>query len=172
MNKKLNLQKFGKFIIFSNDVSGPNESNPATLWASIGDYRALKAGGNEDLVKWEGDVFGGQFGFDSYFNEKILLGLGISYFQGNADYWGDDKFGYFKGMHQNWSMGFQPFVAYRPYGGESNWWATAGFGQGELKIAHKDLSEQVSFTQHFNTAVGGRYRYFHIIHNKEMRRQN
>ena len=139
---------------------GPNESNPATLWASIGDYRALKAGGNEDFVKWEGDVFGGQLGFDSYFNEKILLGLGISYFQGNADYWGDDKFGYFKGTHQNWSMGFQPFVAYRPYGGESNWWATAGFGQGELKIAHKDLSEQVSFTQHFNTAIGGRYRLF------------
>ena len=160
-NEEMNLAEMLENSSFSvTAFPGPNESNPATLWASIGDNRKLRVGDDDDLIKWEGDVIGAQFGFDSYFNEKILFGLGMTYFQGKADYQGTDIFGYFRGKYQNWSTGLQPFLAYRTSGGVSEWWATAGFGQGEVRILHKDLSEKVSFTQHINTAIGGRYSLF------------
>ena len=104
-----------------------SQSQGITLWGA-GDYRSLEG---TDGVDWDGDLFSLQLGLDAQLNARTILGVAISQSQARLDYT-DTSLGA-SGDYDLDMTSVHPYAGWTA--GGLDFWATAGYGNGELEIS-------------------------------------
>ena len=109
-----------------------SQSQGITLWGA-GDYRSLEA---TDGVDWDGDLFSLQLGLDTQLNARTILGVAISKSQARLDY--TDPSLAVSGDYDLDMTSVHPYLGWAT--GGLDFWATAGYGEGELEISEDRAS--------------------------------
>ena len=104
-----------------------SQSQNFTLWGA-GDYRSIEGA---DGVRWDGDLFSLQLGLDARLNERTILGVAISKSQARLDY--TDPSLAVSGDYDLDMTSVHPYLGWAT--GGMDFWATAGYGDGELAIS-------------------------------------
>ncbi len=120
------------FVLPLNGAGSESQSQGFTLWGA-GDYRSLE--GTEG-VDWDGDLFSLQLGLDAQLNERTILGVAISQSQARLDYT-DTSLGV-SGDYDLDMTSVHPYLGWAT--GGLDFWATAGYGDGELEISEDGAS--------------------------------
>ncbi len=102
-------------------------SHGFTLWGA-GDYRSMEGA---EGVRWDGDLFSLQLGLDAQLNERTILGVAISKSQARLDYT-DPRLGA-SGDYDLDMTSVHPYLGWAT--GGLDFWATVGYGRGELEIS-------------------------------------
>ena len=102
-------------------------SHGFTLWGA-GDYRSIEGA---EGVRWDGDLFSLQLGLDAQLNERTVLGVAVSKSQARLDYT-DPRLGA-SGDYDLDMTSVHPYLGWAA--GGLDFWATAGYGDGELEIS-------------------------------------
>ena len=111
----------------ASESQSQSQSQPITLWGA-GDYRSLEGA---DGVDWNGDLFSLQLGLDAQLNARTILGLSVSKSQARLDYT-DSRLGA-SGDYDLDMTSVHPYLGWAT--GGMDFWATAGYGDGELEIS-------------------------------------
>ena len=98
-----------------------------TLWGA-GDYRDLKGA---DGVRWSGDLFSLQLGLDAHLNERTILGVSVSGSKVELDYTNPSAAA--GGNYDLDMTSVHPYLGWSA--GSLDFWATLGYGEGELEIS-------------------------------------
>ena len=98
-----------------------------TFWGA-GDYRDLKGA---DEVRWGGDFFSLHLGLDAQLSERTILGVSVSSSQVRLDY--TDPSLEASGDYDLDMTSVHPYLGWTT--GGLDFWATAGYGEGELEIS-------------------------------------
>ena len=104
-----------------------SQSQNFTLWGA-GDYRSIEGA---EGVRWDGDIFSLQLGLDAQLNERTILGVAISKSQARLDY--TDPSLAVSGDYDLDMTSVHPYLGW--VAGGLDFWATAGYGDGELEIS-------------------------------------
>ena len=120
------------FVLPLNGAGSESQSQGFTLWGA-GDYRSLE--GTEG-VRWDGDLFSLQLGLDAQLNERTILGVAVSKSQARLDYT-DSSLGA-SGDYDLDMTSVHPYLGW--VAGGLDFWATAGYGDGELEISEDGAS--------------------------------
>ena len=120
------------FVLPLNGAGSESQSQGFTLWGA-GDYRSLE--GTEG-VRWDGDLFSLQLGLDAQLNERTILGVAVSKSQARLDYT-DSSLGA-RGDYDLDMTSVHPYLGW--VAGGLDFWATAGYGDGELEISEDGAS--------------------------------
>ena len=102
-------------------------SHGFTLWGA-GDYRSIEGA---EGVRWDGDLFSLQLGLDAQLNARTILGVAISKSQARLDY--TDPSLAISGDYDLDMTSVHPYLGW--VAGGLDFWATAGYGDGELEIS-------------------------------------
>ncbi len=106
---------------------GEADDTQLTLWGA-GDYRNLKGA---DGVRWDGDLFSLRMGLDVHLNENTIVGVSISGSQAKLDYTNPSMAT--SGDYDLDMASVHPYLGWAA--GSMDFWATAGYGKGELEIS-------------------------------------
>ncbi len=98
-----------------------------TFWGA-GDYRDLKGA---DEVRWGGDFFSLHLGLDAQLSARTILGVSVSSSQVRLDY--TDPSLEASGDYDLDMTSVHPYLGWTT--GGLDFWATAGYGEGELEIS-------------------------------------
>ncbi len=135
------------FVLPLNGDGGGGGSGlgSVSVWGS-GEYRNLS--GDSDGIEFDGDMYGAQIGVDSMVRDNLLAGVALSWSEGDLEYEDSNAGG--GGGEGDYAV---DVVALHPYiGGRSgslNWWATLGYGTGEVEITpqtEQSASNDVTMT--------------------------
>ena len=133
------------------DDAGTDASSLA-FWGS-GEYRDLsgKSGG----LKWDGKLYGAQLGLDVRLGEDVVAGVAMSQLESNLRYTGHDDGadGPDEGTHKLNINSAYPYIGGRS--GELDWWATVGYGEGELEITPQGETGKTSDVSLRTFGIGG-----------------
>ena len=133
------------------DDAGTDASSLA-FWGS-GEYRDLsgKSGG----LKWDGKLYGAQLGLDVRLGEDVVAGVAMSQLESNLRYTGHDDGadGPNEGTHKLNINSAYPYIGGRS--GELDWWATVGYGEGELEITPQGETGKTSDVSLRTFGIGG-----------------
>ncbi len=113
-----------------------SESQSITLWGA-GDYRSIEGA---DGVRWDGNLFSLQLGLDAQLNERTILGVAISKSQARLDYTDPSL-----AVSGDYDLDMTSVHSYAGWAaGGLDFWATAGYGDGELDISEdRTLGEAI-----------------------------
>ncbi len=121
------LSKSNFVLPLSATGAGAADGAQLTLWGA-GDYRDLKGA---DGVRWSGDLLSLQLGLDAHLNERTILGVSVSKSQVELNYTNP---GPAAGGNYDLDMtSVHPYLGWTA--GGLDFWATLGYGQGELEIS-------------------------------------
>ena len=122
------------FVLPLNGAGGgaAEKAQDFTLWGA-GDYRSMEA---TDGVRWDGDLFSLQLGLDAQLNERTILGVAISKSQARLDY--TDPSLAVSGDYDLDMTSVHPYLGW--VAGGLDFWATLGYGDGELEISEDRAS--------------------------------
>ena len=122
------------FVLPLNGAGGgaAEKAQDFTLWGA-GDYRSMEGA---EGVNWDGDLFSLQLGLDARLNERTILGVAISKSQARLDYT-DPRLGA-RGDYDLDMTSVHPYLGWAA--GGLDFWATAGYGDGELDISEDGAS--------------------------------
>ncbi len=122
------------FVLPLNGAGGgaAEKAQDFTLWGA-GDYRSIEG---TDGVRWDGDLFSLQLGLDAQLNERTVLGVAISKSQARLDYT-DTSLGV-SGDYDLDMTSVHPYLGWAA--GGMDFWATLGYGDGELEISEDGAS--------------------------------
>ena len=115
------------FVLPLNVAGSESQSQDFTLWGA-GDYRSIEGA---DGVRWDGDLFSLQLGLDAQLNERTILGVSVSKSQARLDY--TDPSLAVSGDYDLDMTSVHPYLGWAA--GGLDFWATAGYGDGELDIS-------------------------------------
>ena len=115
------------FVLPLNVAGSESQSQGFTLWGA-GDYRSIEG---TDGVRWDGNLFSLQLGLDAQLNERTILGVSVSKSQARLDYT-DTSLGV-SGDYDLDMTSVHPYLGWAT--GGMDFWATAGYGDGELEIS-------------------------------------
>ena len=116
----------------ASESQSQSQSQNFTLWGA-GDYRSLEGA---EGVRWDGDLFSLQLGLDAQLNERTILGVAISKSQARLDY--TDTSLAVSGDYDLDMTSVHPYLGWAT--GGLDFWATAGYGDGELEISEDRVS--------------------------------
>ncbi len=114
---------------FHTESSRGDGVRKTSLWGS-GEYRNLS--GENDGLEFDGNLHGAQIGVDSELRENLLAGVALSWSQGEFDYQDTGEGGGGQGDYEIDLQAIHPYLGWRS--GALSWWATAGYGTGEVEI--------------------------------------
>ncbi len=114
---------------FHTESSRADGVRKTSLWGS-GEYRNLS--GENDGLEFDGTLHGAQIGVDSKLRENLLAGVALSWSQGEFDYQDTGEGGGGNGSYEIDLQAIHPYLGWRS--GALSWWATAGYGTGEVEI--------------------------------------
>ena len=106
---------------------GAADGTQLTLWGA-GDYRDLKGA---DGVRWSGDLFSMQLGLDAHLNERTILGVSVSGSKVELGYTNPSLAT--SGDYDLDMTSVHPYLGWSA--GSLDFWATLGYGKGELEIS-------------------------------------
>ena len=117
------------FVLPLNGAGGgaAEKAQDFTFWGA-GDYRSMEGA---EGVNWDGDLFSLQLGLDAQLNARTILGVAISKSQARLDYT-DPRLGA-SGDYDLDMTSVHPYLGWAA--GGLDFWATAGYGDGELEIS-------------------------------------
>ncbi len=119
-----------RFVLpFHTESSRADGVRKTSLWGS-GEYRNLS--GENDGLEFDGNLHGAQIGVDSILRENLLAGLALSWSEGEFDYQDTGEGGGGQGDYEIDIQAIHPYLGWRS--GALSWWATAGYGSGEVEI--------------------------------------
>ncbi len=136
------------FVLPLNDAGG---TDSGALWGG-GSYRSFEGSGGED-VDFDGDLFSAYLGLDTQPRDDLLIGLTLSWSQGNLDYQRSELER--KGDYKLDLTSVNPYVGWEVLAGKLDLWATASYGWGDLKINDDGSDQASSYVETWDVAVGG-----------------
>ena len=122
------------FVLPLNGAGGgaAEKAQDFTLWGA-GDYRSIEGA---DGVRWDGDLFSLQLGLDAQLNARTILGVSVSKSQARLDY--TDTSLAVSGDYDLDMTSVHPYLGW--VAGGLDFWATLGYGDGELEISEDRAS--------------------------------
>ena len=121
-----------------------------TFWGS-GDYRNL-AGGNAQTVDYDGNVVSTNLGIDTRVGENLLAGVSAGWARGTVDYTDPNAV---TGELATNVTSVSPYMGVQTQGG-MNFWATGGYGWGEVEIDDASAETEASDLTQKMVAAGVR----------------
>ncbi len=125
-----------------------------SLWGS-GEYRNLS--GENDGVDFDGSLYGAQIGVDHKVRENLLAGVALSWSEGELEYEDTSESGgasgVSKGDYEIDLLAIHPYFGWRS--GQRHWWATAGYGTGEVEITPQDGESSSNDVTLQSVSLGG-----------------
>ncbi len=134
---------------FHTESSRGDGVRKTSLWGS-GEYRNLS--GENDGLEFDGNLHGAQIGVDSKLRENLLAGVALSWSQGEFDYQ-DTGEGGGQGDYEIDLQAIHPYLGWRS--GALSWWATAGYGTGEVEITPEGSTATASDVNLRSIGTGG-----------------
>ena len=107
--------------------AGEADGTQLTLWGA-GDYRDLEGA---EGVRWDGDLLNLQVGLDAHLNARTILGVSVSRSQARLDY--TDPSLATTGDYDLDMTSVHPYLGWSS--GGLDFWATLGYGNGEVDIS-------------------------------------
>ncbi len=114
-------------LAVSTDGSRLGLSPGVSLYAN-GNYTRLSGDGGG--LDWDGTLYGGHGGVDSWVNDDVLVGVSASYFKGEFDYTGVDVT---DGEYNVQVGSFQPYFGWTLLEGV-DFWASGSYGVGDVEL--------------------------------------
>ena len=124
-----------------------------SLWGS-GEYRNFS--GENDGVDFDGSLYGAQIGVDHKVRENLLAGVALSWSEGELEYEdssGGGAGGISKGDYEIDLLAIHPYLGWRS--GQRHWWATVGYGTGEVEITPEDGESSSNDVTLQSVSLGG-----------------
>ncbi len=121
------------FVLPLNGDGSGGGSSSLSLWGG-GKYTNLS--GENAEQSFDGSLQGAQLGVDAKLGENLLAGLALSWSQGAFDYADGSSAGAGTGDYEIDLISLHPYFGGRT--GSLQWWATAGYGNGEVEISPDD----------------------------------
>ena len=137
---------------FALPLSGEYEGGEGSVafWA-MGDYLHIL---DDRPIVWDGDLFGFHLGADARFGPNLRAGLGFSWENGSFNYvYRPDDGGEVAGTQKTRMFSVYPYAGWHFPDG-SNFWATAGYGEGEIEF-RDDVGTQMGDAWQAMAAAGG-----------------
>ena len=122
------------FVLPLNGAGGgaAEKAQDFTLWGA-GDYRSIEGA---EGVRWDGNLFSLQLGLDAQLNERTILGVSVSKSQARLGY--TDTSLAVSGDYDLDMTSVHPYLGWAT--GGLDFWATLGYGDGELAISEDRTS--------------------------------
>ena len=114
-------------LALSTDGSRLGLSPGVSLYAN-GNYTRLSGDGGG--LDWDGTLYGGHGGVDSWMRDDVLVGVSASYFKGEFDYTG---VGVTDGEYNVQVGSFQPYIGWKLSEGV-DFWASGSYGAGDVEL--------------------------------------
>ena len=124
-----------EFVMPLNAGAGSLASS-MVFWGG-GEYHNFS--GESDALDWDGDLLGAQLGLDARLHNDILVGVAVSWLESEVDY-KDDTGIFGKGDYELAITSTHPYIGWRA--GELDFWATLGYGAGDLEITEQGETPQ------------------------------
>ena len=119
------------FVLPLNGGLGIDASMLA-FWGS-GEY--LNFSGDGGGLDWDGDLSGVQLGVDARLRDDMLVGVALAWLESDVDYKGAIA-GLGAGEYTVDMTSTHPYIGWSS--GGLDWWATVGYGAGELEITSQE----------------------------------
>ena len=137
---------------FSHSFAGSGIAGGAGLsvWGT-GDYKDLN--NDDNILSWDGNVWGLSVGADVQLDTDWLLGTAVSWSSGEFDY--TDRATESTGDYDYKNFGIHPYFNWAPSGAGYNIWGSVSYGQGEIEIRDQAMLRAVSSdTEQYGVAAG------------------
>ena len=122
-----------------------------SLWGG-GEYRNFS--GENDGVDFDGSLYGAQIGVDHKVRENLLAGVALSWSEGELEYEDTSEGGGGgNGDYEIDLLAVHPYLGWRS--GQRHWWATAGYGTGEVEITPDDGESSANDVTLQSVSLGG-----------------
>ena len=122
-----------------------------SLWGG-GEYRNFS--GENDGVDFDGSLYGAQIGVDHKVRENLLAGVALSWSEGELEYEDTSEGGGGgNGDYEIDLLAVHPYLGWRS--GQLSWWATAGYGTGEVEITPEDGESSSNDVTLQSVSLGG-----------------
>ena len=137
----------GKAMLGASDfvlplgVSGGVLGESAAMWGS-GDFRQL--GGESGKINWDGDLLSVNAGVDAHLRDGLLAGLMLSWNEADIGYTDDTAGLQERGDYDLDMVSLHPYIGKSTPDGRLDWWATLGYGTGDLLIRNKTNNTRAS----------------------------
>ena len=135
----------GKAMLGASDfvlplgASGGVLGESAAMWGS-GDFRQL--GGESGKINWDGDWLSVNAGVDAHLRDGLLAGLMLSWNEADIGYTDTDL--QERGDYDLDMVSLHPYIGKSTPDGRLDWWATLGYGTGDLSIRNKTNNTRAS----------------------------
>ena len=113
----------------------------AAMWGS-GDFRQL--GGESGKINWDGDWLSVNAGVDAHLRDGLLAGLMLSWNEADIGYTDDTAGLQERGDYDLDMVSLHPYIGKSTPDGRLDWWATLGYGTGDLLIRNKTNNTRAS----------------------------
>ena len=113
----------------------------AAMWGS-GDFHQL--GGKSGEIEWDGDLLSVNAGIDGKLQSDLLAGLMLSWNEARVGYIDDTTDTRERGDYDLDMVSVHPYIGTSMMDGRLDWWATLGFGSGDLEIRNKTNNTSVT----------------------------
>ena len=106
----------------------------AAMWGN-GDFSQL--GGETRKIDWDGDLLSVNAGVDAHLGDELLGGVMLSWNEADIGYTDDTTADRERGDYDLDMFSIHPYIGNSTPDGRLDWWATLGFGNGDLVIRNK-----------------------------------
>ena len=136
------------FSLTSNSGAG---SNSVTLWGK-GHYRKLS--GDDEMVDWDGQIYGAQLGVDTWLDRHWLVGVLLGWSEGQFD-WADRGVSDEGDYDMDMTSGHL-YTGWSSPDGAMQLWGVVGYGSGKVEIESQDSNTgKQSSDSHMRSAALG-----------------
>ena len=137
----------------------------AAMWGN-GDFSQL--GGETRKIDWDGDLLSVNAGVDAHLGDELLGGVMLSWNEADIGYT-DDTTDRERGDYDLDMFSIHPYIGNSTPDGRLDWWATLGFGNGDLVIRNKtNNTRSTSDVSMHMVGIGGNNR-LHVRGDNELR---
>ncbi len=113
----------------------------AAMWGG-GEF--LQLGGKSGNIEWDGDLLSVNAGIDGKLQSDLLAGLMLSWNEARVGYIDDTTDTRERGDYDLDMVSVHPYIGTSMMDGRLDWWATLGFGSGDLEIRNKTNNTSVT----------------------------
>ena len=113
----------------------------AAMWGG-GEF--LQLGGKSGNIEWDGDLLSVNAGIDGKLQNDLLAGLMLSWNEARVGYIDDTTDTRERGDYDLDMVSVHPYIGTSMMDGRLDWWATLGFGSGDLEIRNKTNNTSVT----------------------------
>ena len=134
--------------------SGDGEHPGVSMWGG-GDYRELGGKSESETVEWDGSLVSANVGVDAHLRGGLLGGVMVSWSDADLTYTDDTNISQERGDYLLEMASIHPYIATSTPGGWLDWWATLGYGNGEVEISNEGHDTRASSDITLQTAGAG-----------------